>query len=78
MSAVVSQMSLFFDAVKAEDAVTVRRLLRDDANLAKARWPGRSGDGKMRSLGSSPFNQYTWLAVPWVTRRMTPASRARR
>jgi ankyrin repeat protein len=54
----------FFDAVRANDCDSVRRLLADDSSLAKARWLGRAGDGKMRSLGPSPFNQHTWLTIP--------------
>jgi len=57
-------MTGFVDAVKADDVQTVRRLLKDHPQFAKARWPGRAGDGKMRSLGSSPFNQHTWQTVP--------------
>lgn len=64
MSATARTMTAFFDAVKADDVTTVRRLLSVDDTLAKARWAGRAGDGKMRSLGPSPFNQHTWLTVP--------------
>jgi ankyrin repeat protein len=55
--------SLFFDAVRASDCESVRRLLADDPSLANARWFGRAGDGKTRSLGPPPFNQHTWLPI---------------
>lgn len=56
--------SAFFDAVRQNDCEGVRRLLTDDPSLANARWFGRAGDGKMRSLGPPPYNQHTWLAIP--------------
>jgi len=56
--------SAFFGAVRANDCETVRRLLADDPSLANARWLGRGGDGKMRSLGPPPFVQHTWLTIP--------------
>ena len=55
--------SVFFDAVRASDSGSVRRLLADDPSLANARWFGRAGDGKMRSLGPPPYNQHTWLPI---------------
>ncbi len=58
------KMTAFFDAVRADDVATVRTLLGDDPSLSNVRWPGRIGDGKMRSLGRSRFNQHTWLTVP--------------
>jgi ankyrin repeat protein len=64
MSATATTLTAFFDAVRTDDIPTVRRLLGEDVSLAKARWAGRAGDGKMRSLGPSPFNQHTWLTVP--------------
>jgi ankyrin repeat protein len=54
----------FFDAVRRDDVATVWRLLAEDPTLARSRWSGRAGDGKMRSLGPTPFNQHTWVAVP--------------
>jgi ankyrin repeat protein len=55
--------AVFFEAVRANDFESVRRLLADDPSLASARWPGRAGDGKMRSLGPAPFNQHTWQTI---------------
>src|SRR5271156_1057843 len=53
----------FVEAVRANDCESVRRLLADDPSLANARWVGRAGDGKMRSLGPPPYNQHTWLPI---------------
>jgi ankyrin repeat protein len=58
------QTDAFFNAVRSSDVAAVRALLADEPTLAKARWPGRSGDGRMRSLGPSPFNTHAWLSVP--------------
>jgi hypothetical protein len=60
----VKTVGIFFDAIRANDVAKIRDLLSDDPELAKARWPGRAGDGKMRSLGASPFDKHTWLTVP--------------
>jgi hypothetical protein len=54
----------FFDAVRNDNAQAVRRLVTAHPELARARWPGRAGDGRMRSLGPSPYNRHTWLTVP--------------
>jgi ankyrin repeat protein len=54
----------FVNAVRSDDAPAVGELLATDTGLAKLRWPGRTGDGKMRSLGLRPFNQHTWHEVP--------------
>jgi len=54
----------FFNAVRKDDVAALREILSDDPDVAKSRWPGRSGDGKMRSLGPSPFNKHKWLKVP--------------
>jgi ankyrin repeat protein len=54
----------FFQAIRADDVQSAARLLAENPQLAKMRWSGRSGDGKMRSLGPSPYNQHTWLTVP--------------
>lgn len=56
--------SAFLDAVRQNDCESLRRLLADDPSLANARWFGRAGDGRMRSLGPPPYNQHTWLAIP--------------
>jgi hypothetical protein len=61
MTATVDQ---FCAAVRTDDVATVSKLLQHDPSLAKLRWPGRAGDGRMRSLGPSPFNQHTWLNAP--------------
>src|SRR5438445_13280324 len=53
-----------FNAVRNDDVQAARRLLDDHSELAKARWNGRAGDGKMRSLGPPPFDRHTWLTVP--------------
>jgi ankyrin repeat protein len=55
---------IFFDAIRKDDAAAVRELLRREPLLAQARWPGRAGDGRMRSLGPSPYNRHTWLTAP--------------
>lgn len=62
----------FFDAIRSDDAETVRQLLADQPELARARWAGRSGDGKLRSLGPPPFNKHTWLTVPVAYDRADP------
>jgi ankyrin repeat protein len=54
----------FFNAVRSDNVQTVRRLLTAHPELARARWPGRAGDGRMRSLGASPYNRHTWMTVP--------------
>jgi Ankyrin repeats (3 copies) len=64
MATTNAAQSAFFDAIRASDCESVRRLLADDPSLANARWVGRAGDGKMRSLGPPPYNQHTWLTIP--------------
>ena len=55
----------YFAAVRSDDAASIERLLRQDPSLSHARWPGRGRpDGKMRSLGPTPFNQHTWIEAP--------------
>jgi ankyrin repeat protein len=54
----------FLQAVRENDCEHVRHLLADDPSLASARWFGRAGDGKMRSLGPPPYNQHSWLTIP--------------
>jgi hypothetical protein len=56
--------SFFFQAVRDNDIEHARLILSSNPQLAKTRWPGRSGDGRIRSLGPRPFNQHTWLTVP--------------
>ena len=63
MTTTSAARAAFFEAVRASDDETVQRLLADDPSLANARWLGRAGDGKMRSLGPPPFNQHTWLTI---------------
>ena len=64
MQTTAAVRNAFFDAVRKDDVPTAQRLVADEPELAHARWSGRAGDGKMRSLGPSPFNRHTWLAVP--------------
>jgi ankyrin repeat protein len=64
MATTNAAQTAFFDAVRQNDCDGVRRLLADDPSLATARWFGRAGDGKMRSLGPSPYNRHTWLTIP--------------
>jgi hypothetical protein len=54
----------FGEAVRSDDEAAVRRMLAADSSLSRIRWPGRSGDSRMRSLGPPPYNQHTWLTVP--------------
>jgi ankyrin repeat protein len=55
----------YFDAVRNNDVSEVERLLTQQPTLALARWRGRGQpDGKIRSLGPSPYNQHTWFEAP--------------
>jgi ankyrin repeat protein len=59
------RVETYFDAVRRNDLDAVRRLLEERPSLAKARWRGRGRpDGKIRSLGESPYNQHTWIDPP--------------
>jgi ankyrin repeat protein len=60
----LSTADQFFNAVRSDDARTVRRLVTAHPELAQARWPGRAGDGRIRSLGPSPYSRHAWLTVP--------------
>jgi ankyrin repeat protein len=64
MASTNAAKAAFFEAVRANDCETVRGLLAEDPSWANARWVGRAGDGKMRSLGPTPYNKHTWLTIP--------------
>jgi len=60
-----STLQAYFDAVRSYDVDALRRLLGQFPELTGERWPGRGRqDGKMRSLGSEPYNNHTWLDAP--------------